>query len=138
MPYINKIRAITSLAALAVVIGFLATRYCCNSNRQKTISQSSQTTHTRYYGIGGFIEYTELKNNLKLIRIDPGTRFSTTTEYEDFNGDTLVDRIRKTQPYNQNRLLEFLSRDIDYDNHQQEFDKADEFLREEIARYDSE
>ena len=116
----------------------LGVRGCNVALNNRTIVKSAFYTESRATGIYGHVEYTRYSDGSQDIKIYSSLshRFFGSELHQDFNGDGLVDRIRRDGPeWKMHRLNDILERKIDYESNKDRFDKADAQLKELMIKY---
>ena len=114
------------------------TRACNNLWNNRHIKNSTHETYSYATGLTGHVEYSEYADGSVDIKIYPGLghRLFDSKLYQDLDGDDKIDRIRENgAEWKMNRLDHLLSREIDFGEHREEFEEADEALKELIAKY---
>lgn len=125
--------------AMLFAISCGATRLYNMAWNNKDIKTRGRHTISHATGLLGHNEYTRYNNGSADLKIYPkllGHRTLSSKLYQDFDGDGLVDRIRINGPeWQMNRLKDILVRDADYEQHRDQFEKADRLLAKERERY---
>ncbi|MBL7147926.1 MAG: hypothetical protein ISS82_03820 [Nanoarchaeota archaeon] len=115
---------------LLIILG--GTRGCNMLWNNRDVKTPNRHTISNATWLIGHNEFTKYKDGSVDLKVYPGIlshRIISSKLYQDLNGDGLVDRIRNNGPAWQfNRLRYILDREVDYDTHKENFDKADELL----------
>lgn len=130
------VATIVTLIALGLIFGAVAGfNHLWNSQELQGVGFHSYS-HAK--PISGHVEYTIYADGTQDVKIYHwfGHRTIDSTLYQDLNGDDRVDRIRKNgSELKANSLRKILIREYDYEEHKDEFDKADAELQKLKQKY---
>ncbi|MBI2045485.1 hypothetical protein HYT23_05480 [Candidatus Pacearchaeota archaeon] len=119
--------------AVPLVLAVGINRGCNN----QAISHPGYHAVSKANGLSGHTEYVKYADGSQEVKIYPGLGHGLFSSrlLEDFNGDSLIDRIRENSGTIQaNKLKRILIRDFDSTAYKEEFAEADRELQEQIIK----
>ncbi len=133
-----KARLVTAVAILSLyAVAFGIAGGCNRYWNNKEIKKPGVHAISRGTGLSGHKEYVRFSDGSEEVKVyhSLGHRSMRSYTYYNTNGDDSVDRIRvQGSVLSSNKLVDMLVRDTDYQENEEEFDKADKTLLEERAR----